>query len=131
MRATRRCGVAGSTTTTTAATCSPSRSTARSSRTTRSRRPWNRIVNKDYVHRVAQFFATGWPVNYWRIDAMTDTDFEWFEHKYPRLVQQVRQVVGGLQPPGPPGQQQADRVRERGLQLPTPVLDLHGALPHP
>jgi propane monooxygenase large subunit len=44
---------------------------------------WNRIYNKFYVHRVAQFFATGWPVNYWRIDPMTDTDFEWFEEKYP------------------------------------------------
>src|SRR6266446_7340501 len=44
---------------------------------------WNRIINKGYVHEVAQFFATGWPVNYWRIDPMTDQDFEWFEHKYP------------------------------------------------
>jgi propane monooxygenase large subunit len=44
---------------------------------------WNRIWNKDYVHYVAQFFATGWPVNYWRIDPMTEEDFEWFEHKYP------------------------------------------------
>lgn len=44
---------------------------------------WNRIVDKHYVHEVARFFATGWPVNYWRIDAMTDTDFEWFEEKYP------------------------------------------------
>nr|BAF34308.1 propane monooxygenase hydroxylase large subunit [Pseudonocardia sp. TY-7] len=44
---------------------------------------WERINNGFYVHRVAQFFATGWPVNYWRIDPMTDTDFEWFEHKYP------------------------------------------------
>lgn len=44
---------------------------------------WNRIINKGYVHEVAQFFATGWPVNYWRIDPMTDKDFEWFEHKYP------------------------------------------------
>jgi propane 2-monooxygenase large subunit len=44
---------------------------------------WKRIVDKHYVHRVAQFFATGWPVNYWRIDAMTDKDFEWFEEKYP------------------------------------------------
>jgi propane monooxygenase large subunit len=44
---------------------------------------WNRIWNKGYVHEVAQFFATGWPVNYWRIDAMDDEDFEWFEHKYP------------------------------------------------
>jgi propane 2-monooxygenase large subunit len=44
---------------------------------------WNRIWNKDYIHHVAQFFATGWPVNYWRIDPMTEEDFEWFEHKYP------------------------------------------------
>ena len=44
---------------------------------------WNRIWNKGYVHKVAQFFATGWPVNYWRIDPMTPEDFEWFEHKYP------------------------------------------------
>lgn len=44
---------------------------------------WKRIVEKGYVHEVARFFATGWPVNYWRIDTMTDTDFEWFEHKYP------------------------------------------------
>jgi len=35
------------------------------------------------VHEVAQFFATGWLANYWRIDPMTDTDFEWFEYKYP------------------------------------------------
>jgi propane monooxygenase large subunit len=44
---------------------------------------WKRITEKGYVHEVARFFATGWPVNYWRIDTMTDTDFEWFEHKYP------------------------------------------------
>ena len=44
---------------------------------------WNRIHNKDYIHLVAQFFATGWPVNYWRIDPMVEEDFEWFEHKYP------------------------------------------------
>jgi len=44
---------------------------------------WNRIWNKGYVHEVAQFFATGWVANYWRIDGMTDEDFEWFEYKYP------------------------------------------------
>ena len=44
---------------------------------------WNRIWNKDYVHHTAQFFATGWFANYWRIDPMTEEDFEWFEHKYP------------------------------------------------
>lgn len=44
---------------------------------------WDRIQNKGYVHEVAQFFATGWFANFWRIDAMDDTDFEWFESKYP------------------------------------------------
>jgi len=44
---------------------------------------WERINSKGYVHKVAQFFATGWPVNFWRIDPMTEEDFEWFEHKYP------------------------------------------------
>jgi len=44
---------------------------------------WNQIWNKGYVHEVAQFFATGWLANYWRIDSMTDEDFEWFEYKYP------------------------------------------------
>ena len=32
---------------------------------------WNQIWNKGYVHEVAQFFATGWLANYWRIDPMT------------------------------------------------------------
>lgn len=44
---------------------------------------WNRIWNKGYVHETAQFFATGWLANYWRIDPMTEEDFEWFEYKYP------------------------------------------------
>ena len=44
---------------------------------------WNQIWNKGYVHEVAQFFATGWLANYWRIDPMTDEDFAWFESKYP------------------------------------------------
>jgi len=44
---------------------------------------WERIVKKDYVHLTAQFFAAGWPVNFWRIDGMTEADFEWFEAKYP------------------------------------------------
>jgi propane monooxygenase large subunit len=44
---------------------------------------WNRIWNKGYVHEVAQFFSDGWPVNFWRIDPMTEEDFEWFEYKYP------------------------------------------------
>ena len=44
---------------------------------------WDRIVKKNYVHKVAQFFSIGWPFNFWRIDGMTDRDFEWFEAKYP------------------------------------------------
>jgi len=44
---------------------------------------WNRIWNKGYIHEFAQFAAAGWVANYWRIDPMTDADFEWFEHKYP------------------------------------------------
>lgn len=44
---------------------------------------WNRIVKKNYVHKVAQFFSIGWPVAFWRIDGMVDRDFEWFEAKYP------------------------------------------------
>jgi propane monooxygenase large subunit len=44
---------------------------------------WDRITKKMYVHTVAQFFAVGWPVNFWRIEAQTDKDFEWFEYKYP------------------------------------------------
>src|SRR6218665_3544646 len=30
---------------------------------------WDRIVKQNYVHKVAQFFAVGWPVNFWRIEA--------------------------------------------------------------
>lgn len=44
---------------------------------------WERIVKKDYVHYVAQFFSVGWPVNHWRIDPLDERDFEWFEYKYP------------------------------------------------
>src|SRR6202043_481303 len=55
---------------------------------------WHRWIYEDYyrtymlplekyVHKVAQFFSVGWPVNFWRIEAETERDFEWFEHKYP------------------------------------------------
>ncbi|MCS3446139.1 propane monooxygenase large subunit [Bradyrhizobium elkanii] len=44
---------------------------------------WKRLTEKHYVHKVAQFFAVGWSANFWRIEAQTDKDFEWFEHKYP------------------------------------------------
>jgi propane monooxygenase large subunit len=44
---------------------------------------WKRLTEKHYVHKIAQFFAVGWSANFWRIEAQTDKDFEWFEHKYP------------------------------------------------
>ncbi|SNB71390.1 propane monooxygenase large subunit [Arboricoccus pini] len=44
---------------------------------------WDRIVKQGYVHKVAQFFSAGWWANFWRIDAMDERDFEWFEYKYP------------------------------------------------
>ncbi len=33
--------------------------------------------------RPRSFFTVGWSVNFWRIEAQTERDFEWFEHKYP------------------------------------------------
>src|SRR5206468_1423359 len=39
---------------------------------------WDRIVKKNYVHKTAQFFAVGWSANFWRIEAQTEKDFEWF-----------------------------------------------------
>lgn len=44
---------------------------------------WDRMVKKNYVHKTAQFFSVGWPVAFWRQEAQTEKDFEWFEHKYP------------------------------------------------
>ena len=92
---------------------------------------WNRIWNKGYVHEVAQFFATGWFANYWRIDGMDDTDFEWFEHKYPGWYDKYgkwweRYSDYSKQRP------QADRVRAGGrLRVPAPLLELHGPVPDP
>jgi propane monooxygenase large subunit len=44
---------------------------------------WDRIAKRGYVHYVAQFLSMGWSVNFWRTQAMTERDFEWFEYKYP------------------------------------------------
>ena len=55
---------------------------------------WNRISNKGYIHEVAQFFATGWFANYWRIDAMDDDGLRVVRAQVPGLVRQVRQLVG-------------------------------------
>lgn len=44
---------------------------------------WERLSSRGFIHKIAQFFAVGWPLNYWRIDPMVEADFEWFEDKYP------------------------------------------------
>ena len=92
---------------------------------------WKRITKKNYVHKVAQFFAVGWPVNFWRIEAQTDKDFEWFEQKYPgwyaefgefwkwyAKLSHKRRDGDHLQP-------------GRRLRLSAPLLELPGALPDP
>ena len=83
MSPTPRCGAGGSTTTTTAAISLPLEKYGLVIPHDLIEEAWNQIWNKGYVHEVAQFFATGWLANYWRIDPMTDEDFEWFEYKYP------------------------------------------------
>jgi len=81
-----------------------------------------------YVHKVFQFFATGWLVNYWRIDLMTDDDLngsststlagnefgKWWEH-YGSLGAQ---------------RAQADRLRGHRVRVSAP-LDLHGPVSDP
>ena len=57
---------------------------------------WNRIWNKGYIHEIAQFFATGWFANYWRIDGDGRHGLRVVRAQVPGLVRQVRQVVGAL-----------------------------------
>ena len=93
---------------------------------------WNRIWNKGYIHEVAQFFATGWFANYWRIDAMDDDGLRVVRAQVPGLVRQVRQVVGALRRALEEERPQADRVRaRRRLRVSAPLLDVHGAVPDP
>ena len=92
---------------------------------------WNQIWNKGYVHEVAQFFATGWLANYWRIDPMTDTDFEWFEYKYPGWYDRYGKWWENYNRLSPAERAPPDRGRVRQLRVPAPLLDLHGALPGP
>jgi len=93
---------------------------------------WNRIINKGYIHEVAQFFATGWFANYWRIDAMDDDGLRVVRVQVPGLVRQVRQVVGEVRRALEEERPQADRLRGRGqLRVSAPLLDLHGPVPDP
>ena len=94
---------------------------------------WNQIINKGYVHEVAQFFATGWFANYWRIDAMDDTDFEWFEHKYPGWYDKYGKWWERYADYSVEERPWADRLRAGpvGLRVPAPLLVVHGAVPRP
>ena len=92
---------------------------------------WNQIWNKGYVHEVAQFFATGWLANYWRIDPMTDEDFEWFEYKYPGWYDRYGKWWENYNRLSDAERAPPDRGRERRLRVPAPLLDLHGPVPGP
>lgn len=87
---------------------------------------WNQIWNKGYVHEVAQFFATGWCANYWRIDEHDRHRLRVVRVQVPGLVRPVRQVVGELQPPRQAERSPRHRGRGRRLRVPAPLLDLHG-----
>ena len=85
---------------------------------------WNRIWNKGYIHEVAQFFATGWFANYWRIDAHGRQGLRVVRVQVPGLVRQVRQVVGEVLRALQEERPQADRLRGRGqLPVSAPLLD--------
>ena len=92
---------------------------------------WNQIWNKGYVHEVAQFFATGWLANYWRIDPMTDADFEWFEYKYPGWYDKYGKWWENYNRLSTPNGHNPIVAERRRLRVPAPVLDLHGPVPGP
>ena len=92
---------------------------------------WNQIWNKGYVHEVAQFFCTGWLANYWRMDPMTDEDFEWFEYKYPGWYDKYGKWWENYSRLSIPNGHNPIVARGRRLPVPASVLDLHGAMPGP
>ena len=93
---TRRPGAAGSTTTTTGRYLVPLEKYGLTIPHDLVEEAWNRIWNKGYIHEVAQFFATGWFANYWRIDGDGRRRLRVVRAQVPGLVRQVRQVVGEL-----------------------------------
>ena len=88
---------------------------------------WNQIWNKGYVHEVAQFFATGWLANYWRIDPMTDKDFEWFEYKYPGWYDKYGKWWENYNRLSMPNGHNPIVAEDVDYVVPAPLLDLHGA----
>ena len=57
---------------------------------------WDRIVKKNYVHKVAQFFSAGWPVNFWRIEAHDRARLRVVRAQVSRLVRRIRRLLGKL-----------------------------------
>ena len=91
---------------------------------------WDRIVKKNYVHKTAQFFSVGWPLNFWRIEAQTEQDFEWFEHKYPGWYAEFGDFWKWT--PSFPFRAEEHRLQwRRWLRLSAPLLELHGSLLDP
>ena len=80
---TRSCGIAGSTRITIAPTCCRSRNTASRSITTTSPRPGTASSRRTTSTRPRSSSRSAGRSNFWRIEAQTEKDFEWFEHKYP------------------------------------------------
>ena len=92
---------------------------------------WDRIVKKNYVHKTAQFFTVGWSVNFWRIEAQTEKDFEWFEHKYPGWYAEFGDFWKWYAKLSVPGRDATSSSTASRLRLPAPLLELHGSLPDP
>ena len=92
---------------------------------------WNQIWNKGYVHEVAQFFCTGWLANYWRMDPMTDKDFEWFEYKYPGWYDKYGAWWENYNRLSMPNGHHPIVAEDVDYAVPAPLLDLHGAVPGP
>ena len=66
-----------------APTCCRSRNTASKSTTMTSPRHGTVSSRRTTSTRPRSSSRMGWSVNFWRIEAQTEKDFEWFEHKYP------------------------------------------------
>ena len=92
---------------------------------------WDRIVKKNYVHKTAQFFSVGWPVNFWRIEAQTEQGLRVVRAQVSRLVRRVRQLLEVVRASSATGRDQHPVQRGHGLRLSASLLELHGALPDP
>ena len=65
---------------------------------------WDRIVKKNYVHKTAQFFSVGWPVNFWRIEAQTEKRLRVVRAQISGLVCRVRRLLEVVRQASAPGE---------------------------